>query len=393
MFLGLSRSLTAWTLLLWASPGAFQTSGTHAAEPRPERSNISVRQEARHALDRGAAWLVANQDAKGHWSTPDHPAMTALALVALRGAGATNAPAEVEALRKGEEFLLSCAQPDGGIYRKELANYNTALSMMALLASKSAEYHPVILKARGFVVGLQSDFGERGTVDDVFDGGIGYGSRYKHSDMSNTTLALEALYYSKQLAKDRAPADSRDLNWDAAIQFLQNCQNLPEYNKQAWASGDPQNRGGFVYYPGHSMAGETNLASGRVALRSYGSISYAGLLSYIYADLKPDDPRVQAVLDWLQSNYTLEENPGMGPQGLFYYFHTMAKALNLAGVDTLKLQDGQKVQWREALALRLVNLQQEDGSWSNANNRWWEQDPALVTSYALISLAIVQGRL
>ena len=50
------------------------------------------------------------------------------------------------------------------------------------------------------------------------------------------------------------------------------------------------------------MAGETNLPSGRVALRSYGSISYAGLLSYIYADLKKDDPRVQAEVLQLEPN-------------------------------------------------------------------------------------------
>jgi len=48
---------------------------------------------------------------------------------------------------------------------------------------------------------------------------------------------------------------------------------------------------------------------GRVALRSYGSISYAGLLSYIYADLQRDDPRVQAAFDWLRGNYTLDEIP------------------------------------------------------------------------------------
>ena len=51
------------------------------------------------------------------------------------------------------------------------------------------------------------------------------------------------------------------------------------------------------------MAGsETNALTGRVALRSYGSISYAGLLSYIYADLKRNDPRVLAVFEWLRRN-------------------------------------------------------------------------------------------
>jgi squalene-hopene/tetraprenyl-beta-curcumene cyclase len=258
--------------------------------------------------------------------------------------------------------------------------------MMALLAANKPEYDPILRRARSFLVGLQGDFGEKGKTDDVFDGGIGYGSRYEHSDMGNTLAALEALYHSKRLVQDKSFTEGRDLNWEAAIHFLQNCQNLPGYNQQAWVADDAKNKGGFVYYPGQSMAGAQTNANGRVALRSYGSISYAGLLSYIYCDLKPEDARVRAVFDWLRSNYTLEENPGMGPQGLFFYFNTMSKALTLYGVDELPLANGQKINWRRDLAMKLINLQARDGSWENSNNRWWEKDPALATSYALLTL-------
>ena len=137
------------------------------------------------------------------------------------------------------------------------------------------------------------------------------------------------------------------------------------------------------------MAGETNLASGRVALRSYGSMSYAGLLSYIYAELKPGDPRIIAVMDWLRANFSLEENPGLGQQGLFYYYHTMAKALTLSGADTLQTKDGARINWREQLALKLINLQHADGSWANDNGRWFEKDPVLVTAYSLIALEMI----
>lgn len=384
----LNRFLTLFALssVLSVSARAAEAGGTAA----PNTANLSLRQELRLAIDKGVTWLQKNQDPKGFWSTGEQPAVTGLALLALRGAAGSGATLDSNVLKRGDDYLLGSVQPDGGIYRKpELVTYNTALSMMGLLAADKPEYRSILVKARRYLVGLQSDFGEPGKIDDVFDGGVGYGSRYKHSDMANTVTALEALYYSKQLTNDQAWAGARDLNWDAAIHFLQSCQNLPEYNKEPWVSGDPQNKGGFVYYPGQSMAGETNLPSGRVALRSYGSISYAGLLSYIYADLKPDDPRVAAVLEWLRANYTLEENPGMGPQGLFYYFHTMSKALSLARLETLELKDGRKVKWREELALRLIRLQQADGSWANSNNRWWEKDPALVTSYALVSLEMI----
>jgi squalene-hopene/tetraprenyl-beta-curcumene cyclase len=236
-------------------------------------------------------------------------------------------------MKKGYGFVISCAKADGGIHQTNLVTYNTSISMMALLAANKKEYEPILRKSRQFLVGLQGDFDAQGKIDNVFDGGIGYGSKYPHSDMANTMAALEALYYSKHLVEDKNLAGARDLNWEAAIHFIQNCQNLPAYNTEKWASDDPKNQGGFIYYPGQSMAGnETNSATGSVALRSYGSISYAGLLSYIYANLKRDDPRVLAVFEWLRKNYTLDENPGMGPQGLFYYFHTLTKALTIYGV-------------------------------------------------------------
>jgi squalene-hopene/tetraprenyl-beta-curcumene cyclase len=53
------------------------------------------------------------------------------------------------------------------------------------------------------------------------------------------------------------------------------------------------------------------------------------------------------------------------------------------------LVDGQKINWRKQLALKLMNLQQRDGSWSNENGRWWEKDPALATAYAVLSMEMI----
>jgi squalene-hopene/tetraprenyl-beta-curcumene cyclase len=184
-----------------------------------------------------------------------------------------------------------------------------------------------------------------------------------------------------------------DLNWKAALRFVQNCQNLPGPNALPWASDDPANKGGFIYAPGRSNAGQTNMPSGRVAYRSYGSMTYAGLLSYIYADLKSDDPRVISALDWLRGNYTVDENPAMGPQGLYYYYVLMAKALTFAGVDILETNDGRKINWREELALKLINLQKADGFWANENGRWWEKDPILDSAYAVTALEIIENKL
>ena len=76
----------------------------------------------------------------------------------------------------------------------------------------------------------------------------------------------------------------------------------------------------------------------------------------------------------------------MGQQGLFYYYHTMAKALSLTGVKVIEKTDGTKADWRRDLTKKLFDLQQADGSWINENGRWWERDPVLVTAYALLTL-------
>jgi squalene-hopene/tetraprenyl-beta-curcumene cyclase len=79
----------------------------------------------------------------------------------------------------------------------------------------------------------------------------------------------------------------------------------------------------------------------------------------------------------------------MGKDGLYYYYHTMAKALSIYGVETLTLKDGKTVNWRKDLAKRLMDLQNGDGFWVNESGRWWERDPVLVTSYAVITLEII----
>jgi squalene-hopene/tetraprenyl-beta-curcumene cyclase len=362
------------------------TTPTAAQKQVVLKGNESLKQEVAHAIAKGAEYLRSIQKPEGYWSSKDEPAITALVLTALQGQTGKPDP-KSDHLKKGYDFLLQFVHPDGSIHNENRhVNYNTSVSLLAFMANVK-EFRDVAEKARKYLLSTQVDLGEKGKLDTAFDGGVGYGTKSDHSDLANTQQALEALYYSRSLAKDdTGKPQGGDLNWEAAIHFLQNCQNLPSVNQQPWASDDAANKGGFIYYPGNSMAGQTNLANGRVALRSYGNISYAGLLSYIYADLKKDDPRVQAVLNWLKDNYTLEENPAMGQAGLFYYFNTMAKALSLLGLDELELNNGKKVNWREQLTLKLLDLKKQDGSWVNENARWLEKDSALVTAYCLISL-------
>lgn len=207
-------------------------------------TNTSVRYEVRHAIDKGLDWLQQKQDTNGYWSTPDHPAMTALVLDAFELRPGRDPNSEPAAVHKGYGFLMSCVQPDGGIYRKELQSYNTSVALMAILLRNRSEDWLTIDKARKFIIGLQV---ESGDPTNAFNGGIGYGATDKQPDLSNTVFALEAIRYSKRPSDEKNTLAQPDLNWNAAIHFVQCCQNLPSSNTEKWASDDPQDKGGFIY--------------------------------------------------------------------------------------------------------------------------------------------------
>lgn len=358
---------------------------------------VSLKQEIDRSFDLSFKFLKKSQNPDGSWSNPDFPAITGLvayAFLSSRQYGIQkNRP---EFLQKALKYIVQNAHDNGAIYKEGLPNYNTSICMMALLATQDEAFYPYILQGRRYLASLQMDSGKKGKTDQLFDGGIGYGTK-DHSDMSNTYLALEAIRLSRFLESDEHLAAYKNLqeikntslDWDAALKFIERCQNLPKYNDQKWASNDPKNKGGFVYYPGSSKAGEEKLANGKTALRSYGSMTYAGLLSLIYADLKKDDPRIQAAYGWLKQNFTLDNNPGMDQQGLFYYYHTMAKALTVYGDEYLITEDNRKIDWRKELAVKLVEKQKGGGFWINESGRWWENDPVLVTAYSLISLNLI----
>ncbi len=354
------------------------------AAPQNPNHYESIRQEIRQSIARGNDWLKSRQNPDGFWDDAQLPAFTALALnAAVRDPNLDRSapfPAHIE---KGYTWLLAQQKEDGGIYNRGLSVYNTATAVTALMATGRKDFEPAVVKARKHLIDNQWD------TDDANQGGIGYGSNNTHTDLSNTYLAIEAIALSRKVVEDGNFGEQPELDWEAAIKFLSRCQNLEETNDREWASNDPKNKGGFAYSPFESKAGEEKNPEGRTALRSYGSMSYAGLLSMIYAKLSADDPRVTAVKEWLGKNYTLDENPGMGAQGLYYYYQTMAKALSAANIGMLKLDDGGQADWRNDLGSKLLAAQREDGSWVNTNGRWMESNPVLVTAFTVLTLAQV----
>jgi len=70
----------------------------------------------------------------------------------------------------------------------------------------------------------------------------------------------------------------------------------------------------------------------------------------------------------------------------------MTRALSAAGLDALPKHKAEgEIRWREEVARKVMSLQKPDGSWVNENNRWWENDPVLATSYSLLALEFAAG--
>jgi squalene-hopene/tetraprenyl-beta-curcumene cyclase len=345
-------------------------SATANAADRPTSAKLN------QVTAKSIQYLKASQSSDGSWSSANGPAVTALCLTALMENGA---PASDPSVARGLKYVLRFVQPTGGIHHPQslYRNYETSLGVLCLVkANTDGRFDKHVKKADKFLKGLQWDEDESIDRANPGYGGGGYG-KHKRPDLSNTGFMIEAL-----------TATGNDKDSEAikkALLFVSRCQNLEsEHNTTPFAPKNPN--GGFYYTPaagGTSQAGKT--PSG--GLRSYGSMTYQGLKSMIYAGVGPEDPRVKAATEWIEKNYNLKMNPGLGDAGLYYYYHTFAKALKVMGVDKIKSPDGVEHDWRAELIAEMAKRQRADGSYANSNERWLESDANLVTAYSLLTLA------
>jgi len=353
-------------------PPAGGSKGGSKAAAAPKPAGVTAA-EVRAAAKKAAGALVAMQNKDGSFGKQGiSVGMTGLAVISLAETGAGGAAGDA-AVQKGVACMLKFKQPDGGVYVKgrPYNSYETSIAIMALAAADKARYKDVIDAGVKYLKGIQDDGSKKATNK----GGIGYGSKGVNSNMSTTHYALQAFKAAGLSEKDEA--------WKKAVAFISICQNQAETNEMEYAA--VINDGGFIYSP---AGGKTKPVTkrGKTGWRSYGSMTYAGYLSYVYARLSTDDPRVKGAEKWMQNNYTLEENPAFGQQGLFYFYQTFALALDARGDRIFPLADGRKLDWSRELSAKLISLQKPDGTWINTADRWYESDPVICTSYSLRAL-------
>ena len=352
--------------------------------------------KAQSAIEKGIAYLRTTQGQDGSWSPKPGPAITAMAVQAMLERSDIGPDDPVVA--KGIAYILSQQKPDGGIHSGILENYNTAICLSALSKVETRpDVAEAIAKAQAYLRNLQwsnQPLPDGKAVDEShpFYGGAGYGN-HGRPDMSNTQVMLQGLYDSGLNCDD--PAFQR------AIAFISRCQGVPSNTE---FGGQIVQDGGFIYATSvdkehvgvpQSMASPEMVDEAKAGrpvsgLRTYGSMTYGGFKSYLYAQLDREDPRVVEAFNWIRRNYTLEKNPGMPEaiekQGLYYYYVTFARALRAWGSTTIETEGQGSRDWANDVIDALASRQAPDGSWTNEADRWMEGDANLVTGYALLAL-------
>ena len=341
---------------------------------------LGYRDRGQAAIARAIEYLRRTQDkATGGWSVPEKgspmpnlPAITGLVLNGmLLQPGIDSAD---PAVANGARYILSFARPDGGIYDTILPSYNTAITLSALARMNTPQARAAIAPAQEFLkrsqwgttepVGVGGAGGKEApsTVEPSHPhyGGLGYGNRGR-PDISNLAFALQAWHDSGLPSDD--PAFQRAVIFLQRMQMAEKDPTGKVINDMPYAKGSQQ--GGFIYATsendktvgqGNSFAGridETLTTGERVSmLRAYGSVTYAGFKSYIYAGLTRNDPRVVLAHRWMQQNWSMRENPGIGTDGFYYYVLMMSRALDATAEPAIAVSAF--AQPRNSLVLRDV---------------------------------------
>ena len=355
------------------SPALLAARSGQPAPSRPADAGLSAetRQKLIASLNRGADYVRKAQKPDGTWE--NHPGVTALVAAALLRQPGVPREKQLQVVGKTLDYLKGLAKPDGGIYEKMIPHYITATAVQALVAGGRPQDKATIEKARAYLVEHLMDESEGVAKSDKFYGGMGYGGT---SD--GGTADIISLEYGLRAMKE-ADLPANDAAWQKAIAFLQRTQNSKETNDQAWSASD----GGFIYYPSYSQVDGTT--------QSYGSATYAGIMSYAWANLQKNDRRVQNALKWIAANYTVDENPGIGQKAVYYYYMVFAKALQAYGEHTVVDAKGVSHNWREDLGKKLLALQHPEGFWVNPNTAEMQGNPVLVTTFTLMAIeAILQ---
>jgi squalene-hopene/tetraprenyl-beta-curcumene cyclase len=363
-----------------------------------------VAKKLTETYDAAAVWMISQQDESGAWkSGPADKAMPSAAFTGLVVAGLGGAPAPLKAkykpaVDKAVAYLISKANADGSVGEGPtgtfVKTYATGCAMMGLASVERTD------KVVNALRGMQAYMKQNQLKEGKDIGGTGYGDESAGgkkgiANLSTTGFSAEGMHVSG------LPQD--DEYWKLVVKFVRKCQNNsevnndPEFVAQLKAKGLVVGDDGGLYYAPVADPGVQKTPTKKVldkeSIGSYGSMTYDGIKTYLYAGLKKDSPEVKAAVDWVRKNYSVEAHPGFPYdtaqrqhlRGLFHYYLVMSRALDALGENPFETFDGKKHDWAREIAEQLLKQVKESKMWKNENPAWFEGDPLLTTSYVLVT--------
>ncbi|RPH47307.1 MAG: hypothetical protein EHM91_06080 [Planctomycetota bacterium] len=364
------------------------------------------------AYTEAADGLVRLQMPSGAWPVvmPDRQvpsvAYTAITVTALARAPEPLRARYATSVAKGIEFILSKANLDGsfgegdsGSYMK---TYATAVALSALSTVDRTE------RVGDAIRGAQAYLKRNQLKEGPHRGGMGYGDeeprrnpdtgafevrRSTRANLSATAAVAEAM-------KDSGLSLSDEF-WPLINEFVRKCQNNSEVNTDPLFLAALKEKGmsvgndGSLYYTpeadGSVQKAGTRKIADKETIVGYGSMTYDGIKTYLYAGLRRDSPEVKSAVDWIRRNYAIDAHPGFAfnqgqrhhLRGLYYYYLVMARALDAAGERPLVTSDGRERDWPAELGEQLLKTMRDGKGWQNDNPAWYEGDAVLVTGYVL----------
>ena len=285
---------------------------------------------------------------------------------------------------EGLAYLEQFIGPKGGLSEAAHSNYSTSIALMAFQeANKDGKYDRTIKAGQDFLKTMQWDEGEGKSRDERLL------RRRRLRRQQQPARPLEHRVHDGGPPRHRPARRRPGLEEGAGLRLA---VPEPQERVQRPALGRQGQRRRL-----HLHRRQRRLERGRQDRRRRPPlVRQHDLRRPQEHDLRrphPDDPRVKAAYDYITKHYTLDENPGLGQRGLYYYYQTFAKALAAARqADVRRRRRARPTTGGPSWSPPWPSGRTPNGSWVNPADRFMEGDPNLVTSYGLLALAYAQPK-
>lgn len=318
---------------------------------------IEISPAAAAASKKALAYLASTQREDGSWpgsygSTTGIVASCALAF--MSGGHVPGSGEHGTSTAKAAQYLISCAQPNGLIYKQGMQGapmYHHGLATLALAEiwgmTQDTRVRDTVKRAVELIVATQNR-----------KGGWRYQPRVSDDDLSVTVMMLMAL----RAAKDGGilvPKETIDLG----IEYVKSCHSSKESGKE----------GGFSYTPGNGKSGFALTGAGVLSLQVAGNYRAKEVMEGV---------------DYLISHEPVGKVPA---EKEHYYYGQYYAAMGIYQAQSAG-EWGRRAwnQWYPAITKSLISTQQADGRWSSGYDQYPTAMAALVLNIPYRFLPIYQ---